>query len=179
MGGMAITYMLLLSAIQNEYKNNTNMVINSLPVSRREVVTAKYLSVIVFTLLGTAVIGVIGAVVVALPLPFHHRYLNLRDIVIIMSSSMLMTACILPFYFKTGGKNMQMFTIVLFLVFFFAPAQIAGLMSKSRDASWVIGVTQLLTGNAWLASVAALAALIILFLVSMRLTIGIYEGKDF
>ncbi|MCG9969458.1 ABC-2 transporter permease [Pelotomaculum terephthalicicum JT] len=44
MGAMGISYILILTALQADFKNNTMVILNSLPVRRSEIVASKYLS---------------------------------------------------------------------------------------------------------------------------------------
>ena len=60
MAAIGIAYITIIGIAQSEYKNNSDIIINSLPTTRREIVAAKYLSVVTCTVIALLIVGAVG-----------------------------------------------------------------------------------------------------------------------
>lgn len=179
MAAFGIAYITVIGVAQAEYKNNSDIVINSLPLTRREVVAAKYLSILTFTLIALALVGAVGLGFHFLLPVFNYRLINSIDIFTTFVSISLLAAISLPIYFKTGAQWTRVVNVVIFLVIFFAPAQIVGFLVKNNQQPWVQSLSQIAQNQNWLLSLTGLASLILLLLVSYFVSLRIYLNKDF
>ncbi|MGI6434967.1 MAG: ABC-2 transporter permease [Syntrophomonadaceae bacterium] len=59
----------MIGIVQAEYKNNNDIVINSLPTTRQEVVAAKYLSIAACTVIALVIVAIVGLVFHQFPPP--------------------------------------------------------------------------------------------------------------
>lgn len=91
MGPVAISYMLVLSANANDEKNKSEIILNSLPISRSKIVFAKYLAVAVYIVLGLLLSGAVGAVLKNSGFFPIARYINAIDLVSVFLSVGLMS----------------------------------------------------------------------------------------
>lgn len=179
MGTVALSYVLILSAVQSEYKNNSDVVLLSLPVKRREVVAAKYLAVFVFVLLSFLTLGIIGLIFKLSPLPFPTRLINWQDAVVVLISVILLVSIYLPTYYKMGGKWLQVINVVLFMIIFFAPSTLASLMRNYRQVQSLQWITRATVQNPQVAVWLGIAFIGGLMLISYLISIHIYENQDF
>ncbi|MEN6391095.1 MAG: ABC-2 transporter permease [Syntrophomonas sp.] len=178
MAAFGIAYITVIGVAQAEYKNNSDIVINSLPVTRREVVAAKYLSIITFTVIALALVGVVGLLFHFLLPVLHYRLINLSDVFTTAVSVILLAAVSLPIYFKTSAQWARVVNVVVFLVLFFAPAQLVGYMQNGQEP-WVRNVAGLAGNQYWLLTLTGLAILMIVVLISYFISLRIYLNKDF
>ncbi len=179
MSAFGMLYITIVGIAQAEYKNNSDIIINSLPTTRREIVGAKYLSIITCTIIALVIVSFVGLVFHQLPAPFHYRLINMVDVVMILVSVLLLAAISLPIYFKTGAQWVRIVNMFIFMIIFFAPAQIAVYLSKNGYQPWIQSLTHIARDQSWLFSLSVLAIMLGLLLVSYFISLKIYLKKDF
>lgn len=180
MAAFGIAYITIVGVAQAEYKNNSDVIINSLPLTRREVVAAKYLSILTFTAIALVMVGVVGLLFHFLLPVFNYRIINLIDVLTTFACISLLASVSLPIYFKTGAQWTRVVNIVVFLVIFFAPAQLAGCISQNSQDPRVGSLVGLATGDySALFSLTGFAVLLAIMLISYFVSLRIYMNKDF
>lgn len=179
MAAFGIAYITIMGVAQAEQKNNSDIIINSLPLTRREVVAAKYISILTFTAIALALVGAVGFIFHFMLPVLNHRLINTFDIVTTAVSVILLAAVSLPIYFKTSAQWTRVVNIVAFLLIFFAPAQLAGYMIQNSREPWVVALAGAVQNQSWLLSLTGLASLIVVLLISYYVSLRIYLNKDF
>jgi ABC-type transport system involved in multi-copper enzyme maturation permease subunit len=179
MGAVAIAYVMILGAIQTEFKNNSDIVLLSLPLKREEVVVSKYLAIFIFSFIALVFMAAVGFVMNLTPLPWEVRLIRWQDVVITLISVMLMSAVYFPVYYKIEGKWVQVINIVVFMVLFFAPANIFSLLSDNQHSNWVNGLFQIAGQNPLVLPSIGIVAALLLLVVSLLISLRIYQRKDF
>lgn len=178
MGAMAISYLFILGACA--YDNKSEVILNSLPIKRKRIVLAKYISVFFFAAGAIITIGTIGAVMKAVGLPFPHKYISIVDVLGTMVSIILLTSFYLPIYFRYGYIKSRVFNVLMFLAFFFAPNLIVEYVKENYDKA-IIEKTVLVVNSQplWVISLGIAAFMIILMYISFRLAVYFYKKRDF
>ncbi|MEQ8174519.1 MAG: ABC-2 transporter permease [Syntrophomonadaceae bacterium] len=179
MAAFGIAYITVIGVAQAEYKNNSDIVINSLPLTRREVVAAKYLSILTFTVIALVLVGVVGLLFHFLLPVLNYRLMNSVDVFTTTVSIILLASVSLPIYFKTSAQWTRVVNVVVFLVLFFAPAQLAGYLVQNSQEPWVRSLAGLAGNQNWLLSLTGLAVLVVIILISYFISLRIYLNKDF
>jgi len=178
MGGIGVTYILLISGVQVEYKNHTDVLINSLPVKRSEFILSKYLSLIIFTAITIVLLGLIGGALKFSPLPFPARFINWIDVLWIFASVAVLLSIYLPIFYKFGGKWVQIGNVFLFMAVFFAPGLIMDFMKKYPETALVKTIANEVAQDPLGVAVIATAVILALVCGSLLLTSSIYLHKD-
>lgn len=180
MGIVLIVYIFLISANTEDEKNKGEIMLNSLPVRRRDIVLAKYFSVPVYILIGLIFLSVM-AVLFRLPvIPLTPRLLNSIDVLAIILIVSLAVALYLPLYFKYGAAALRIFTIVLFLSFFFIPRLLVEYYLNNPEAPAVLFLQQLfLAQHPAVPAAVVLAFVAAVTVVSFCISKYIYLQKDF
>lgn len=179
MTAFGISYVAILGIAQAEYKNNSDIVMNSLPVTRPEIVKAKYLSVLTCAVFALIIAGAVGLGFHQLPGTFHYRLINRFDILTTIVSVAVIAAVSLPVYFKTGAQWARMINMAVFMLIFFAPAQVVEYLAKNNQQPWLINLTVTISDNIWLITLGGLGVIAALLLVSYLISLGIYLHRDF
>lgn len=115
--GIAITYMFVQYSCAIEDKNNSEKILNSLPVSRSKIVFSKYISVILFSVFVTVIIGLLGELFTKLSFVYIKK-ISIEEIISILTASWILASVYLPIYFKFGYIKTKLFNIIIFFVFF-------------------------------------------------------------
>ena len=179
MCAFGIAYTLILGIAQAEYKNNTDIIINSLPVNRQEIVAAKYIAIIIGTIFALVIVGVVGLLFHQLPAPFNLRLINLLDVVATIISVTILAAVSMPVYFKTSAPWIRIVNMLFFMLLFFAPAQIAGYLIDNGHQDWLQRVSQTANDQIWLLLLGVAVLMAGMLLVSYYISLNIYRKKDF
>jgi len=176
----AVVYLLIQYSFAHEDKNKSEIMLNSLPISRKDIVIAKYLSI--FLYIGLAMVAYMLAtlIVMAIKIPVKVHFLSIENITTTLFIVSLMTSSYLPVVFKLGYLKAKMFNIVMFLLFFFIPM---GLLSLSQNPEFALSISKTLDGFAnwsdWqIATLIAGISLLMMF-ISCCISIRIYNNREF
>lgn len=179
MAAFGISYITIIGIAQAEYKNNSDIIINSLPTTRGEIVAAKYLSVVTCTVIALLIVGLVGIPFSLMPAPFDYRLLNGVDVITTIICVLLLAALSLPIYFWTGAPWIRVVNIVIFLLIFFAPAQIAEFAVNNPQSPVIVAITNLLQYPSWQLILGGLTVMLVLMVVSYYISLRVYMTKDF
>lgn len=149
-------------------KSSIHMLINSLPYTRKEIVSSKYIVMVLFTLMVAATIF-IGNLII------HGELFEWKDILLMIGIVMVAISLMLPFCYKFKSNYLFIATIIGFGVYLLViNFVIQNLNDRIRES-----VHMLLTlGNTQLYVLIGLLV-IILYIGSWLLSIRIYRNKVF
>ncbi|MCB2361143.1 ABC-2 transporter permease [Clostridium estertheticum] len=94
-------------------RNDVDRMINSLPVSRKEIVISKYLSSFVFLIIGIAITILFTSIIKFSGLSHINRFMNLTDIIIVSIFTVVYICVYLPIYLWLGYLKSQLISKVL------------------------------------------------------------------
>lgn len=177
---MATAYLFISFAVNYDEKNKSEIVLNSLPIKREDIVISKYISVFVFAILGIIYSIIIGFIGKFTGLQVFARSISLLDIVLVLTSACIFSSIFFPVYFKFGYVKMNLFNVVLAMLFIFLPSVAIGYATENpnnifvRKINYFINNTSSFTQN----SLALLVSLIF-FLISLMISMHIYKNKEF
>ena len=152
-----VTHILILGSFDYETKNKPHTFINSLPIKRKEIVVSKYLLLFINFIVATVIIYAY----LSLGNLFGARTMEGFNISAILSAffmSMISIAIILPIYFMAHIRVASGIASGIFIFTFNLMEEIVG--SKIFGKSYMVLI------------------IIIAFLVSMYLSMVLYENKD-
>ena len=104
MGIIIGVYFFLITANMEDEKNKSEILLNSLPVSRSCIVLAKYLSVFVYIIIGAFLLGITGLFFQLPVIPIAPGLLKATDLlaVILLIS---IAVSVLPLYFRLEQRH--------------------------------------------------------------------------
>ncbi|MBZ9684864.1 ABC-2 transporter permease [Clostridium estertheticum] len=177
---MGITYIFISIAVSYDEKNKSEIVLNSLPIKRDDIVISKYISVFVFATIGIIYSILIGFMGKATGLPMFTRSISLLDIVIVLTSVCIFTSIFFPMYFKFGYIKMNFFNVLLMMLFFFVPTWAIDYATKNPNNIFVQKFTYFINNtSSFTQNSLALIIGLIFFLISLMISIRIYKNKEF
>jgi len=179
MGIVLIVYIFLISANTEDEKNKSEVMLNSLPVTRKDIVLAKYISIIVYLVIGLGSLGAM-ALVFRLPIiPLTPRLLNGTDLLASILLVFLAVAVYFPLYFKFGAAALRIFTILLFLSFFFIPRMVVEYYMEHPEAPVFQFLQHLLEQPLFVPAAMILIFIFIIITVSYFISKKVYLQKEF
>lgn len=180
MGTIAIVYLFIMGACAYDDTYKSNVLFNSLPLGRSRIVLAKYASILVFTVIAFTVMGGAGALMKAVGLPFPIKYMSLTDILLVLVWLSLLGSLYMPVFFKFGYIRSRFFNVIAFLIFFFLPNIAIDILKDMTAAGEVPAiVTSFLAAPPWVIIMSVFMLVIVLWSLSLGLSLRIYARKEF
>ncbi|GAA0730074.1 ABC-2 transporter permease [Clostridium malenominatum] len=164
-----IAFFFIAGSFSYDEQNKTYMVINSLPIKRNSLIISKYISVLIYTLLSLLIIYIFTLIVFTLKLPYKIELLNLNHVFNVFIASMFLSSILLPIYCKFGYTKARVFTTLSYLLVFIA-FNILGNIGTS--------IPMLLQGIKF-GNLGLLILMSLIFILSMFLSIKLYENREF
>lgn len=171
-----VTYLLITNAVNYDEKNKTEIIFNSLPLKRNDIVISKYISIFVFVIIGIIYSIIIGCVGKTTGLPMFSGSISLVDIFLILISVCIFGSIFFPPYFKFGYIKARIFNIMLFMMILFLPMLFIDSPSNILVQKFNYFINS--TSSLMRYSLALIIGLII-FISSVMISIQIYKNKEF
>ncbi|MFU8692419.1 ABC-2 transporter permease [Rossellomorea sp. FS2] len=166
--GLVFILVLSMSTFGNDEKTTINLFLNSLPFTRKEIVSSKYISVLIYTVAITILLF-LGSLLI------HGRIMEWQGIVFMTMLSLLSLSFMLPFAYRFASKYLMIASLVLFAAYFaVVNVFIPNLNDIIRESVGTL-VSLESTAPYLIVCVAVLA----IFALSWVLSIRIYEKKVF
>lgn len=192
---VGVTYILMDQACALDTKNISEIMLNSLPLRRRDIVFAKYLSVFLYAavailsfVFAQGVVSVTGIPVLGVPAPITQ--ISWQELGGALVAMVVLISFYYPFYFKLGHQRSKWagMTLFFFLVFFIPLAGdlIAGEFGAVHNSTllYIIALIGRLgywqqTQTDWQIAGYILVFALILMVASARLSLRFYTRREF
>jgi len=176
---VAFTYILIQSACAYDDKNKSDVLLNSLPISRVTIVSARYVSIFIFAAIATAYYLIISVIIRASGLPIQIYVVTFESVLGVLFALLLISSIYLPIFFKVGYiKSKTINFIVFFIVFFGGTVYLQDLAKK--DVPFVRSALEFISRQSDTTIAAALIAVMVLMLVvSYCLALHNYRKREF
>ena len=180
MGGSAISYILIMTAIAHEEKNNSDVILNSLPICRKTIVQARYLMILVSIIFTMVMMGLIGFVIYNAGFPPLDRLISVSDFLGVLLGVSFLSSVYYPLFIKFGGKYMRIFNIILFMIIFFLPSFLGGIIAENPENQVLQNLGDKINSITvpefyCISLLISISMLLISYLISLK----IYENKEF
>lgn len=180
MGSFANAYVFITTAAYTDAKNNSDTIVNSLPILRSEVVLAKYLSIFVFALIGLGVTVSMGMLIKATPLPLHIISPSWKDIFYTLTSVCVMASLFFPLANKMRlGRGVQYINVITFMLIFFIPSYVNSYIKGHPHEVWIQVMWQLNSHSPCLLPLLCFLLALLLLALSFLITLRIYTNTEF
>lgn len=180
MGLVALTYMLSMTSCGYEEKNKSDVMLNSLPIKRANIVAAKYISVFVYLVMGIIAYGLFTKIMIMMQVPLKTYPITLEAFIGGFVAVSLMTGIWLPIYFKFGYMKLRVVNFVLFFLFFFGTSFLTKYFKEKQNSQWVQNIIKFLDSQGDITIALVIIAIVIIFLfISYGLSVKFYSKREF
>jgi hypothetical protein len=169
-----IPYMLILGACGFDDKNKSEIMLNSLPIDRTNLVISKYLSSLVFIFMGILLAFVFTTLLNFSGFIHMNRLMNLEDVLSVTIGILIIVCLYFPCYFKFGYQKSRYFLVAMFLLVFGTATMLISNIIKTP----INFMAYLNNQPDWLVTTFIIVIVLIILLVSMFLSIKFYANKD-
>ncbi|WP_026678621.1 ABC-2 transporter permease [Fictibacillus gelatini] len=176
----AVSYFLALGASALEEKNNSDMMLVSLPINKQKIVLSKYISVYVFTAYSILVIYGIVLMERLLKLPFNVLPFTIEAIVLAIAGVTFLCSIALPLIFKVGYLKAKMFNNILLFLLVFGTAALADNLVLTIHFTWQQKALQFFSKLSEIEMLGLIMIpLLIIFIFSYFLSLLFYKKREF
>lgn len=161
-------------------KSKADIVFNSLPIKREDIVISKYLAIVCFGTFGILCSALLGLIGFYTGFPRVSRLISVNDIITVLVGGGIFAAVFYPLYFKYGMVKMKFANIILFLIFMFLPSYIVEYAEKNPNSAVVKQVISVVANaSEWKINMLLAVVACIIVLISLLVSMRIYKNKDF
>lgn len=183
MGSTLIAYTLIMGACAYDGKSNIDILFNSLPMKRSNIVAARYISTLVFVLIGLIIMGGEGFIMKFLGFSAPPRLINVEDVVGVMISLGILVSLYFPVFFKFGYIKSKVFNLVIFFIFFALPplainlykGTISSVSRETIEAIFIFIEKQ----PSWLLLLVTASIFLLVIFISYCISCRVYKRKEF
>lgn len=177
---VVMTYILVITGFSLEEKNKSDIMLNSLPIKRRNIVLAKYISAFIYFGVGIAAYFLTAIVIRLLGSPITMHSVTFEEIIGALFAITLLNGIYIPILFKVGYTKSRVVIFVMFFLVFFLGAAFTKIISKIQSNIFINTIINFLTNKSDMQIlVYLLGAIIIMILGSFLLSVKLYESREF
>jgi len=177
---VTINYILVASSSASEDKTNSHILLNSLPISRRNIVLAKYLSLIVYSTIGIVAYMIIDMVAEIVNLPIEVHPVSLEGIVYGLFAVGLFNGIYLPILFKLGYIKSKAVHFLLFFTFFGSASYVVNFFKERMSPAAVENIVAFFMERSDLQiGLLLLGITFVMLLISYSLSLSFYKKREF
>lgn len=161
------TYLISITPFSYDVSSKTSYIMNSLPISRREIVVYKYLSVFVYFVLTVVYAGVYLWIINTLGIK-NVDYFNFEMIKTAIPIIFISLSIVFPAYLRFEPKIAQIIHMVVFMTFFIGIVNLASLGDSSMVAYF-----ELISKEIYILLIS-----VVMYILSLLFSMKIYERRD-
>lgn len=177
---IAVTYQLVVTASSLEEKSGSDIILNSLPISRGKIVAAKYLSVILYGLMAVLGYVIYSSILSLVPISVSVPSITPESLAAAFAGIMVMNSIYYPVYFKTGFIRARIISFILFFAFFFGLMTLFEAASgKSSNAIFQAIAEFFNSVDKTQFSLMIIGGALLFMLASFGLSVKLYKGREF
>lgn len=174
--GVTIGYILTVGALAYDETYNGNILINSLPLTRKDIVLSRYISVFFFTILSLIFLTFISLIFNSTGISdLKIKYISITDIKTITSTILLLSSIMIPVFLKFGTKLGKLFNFIVFFIFF----SISSFIMQNKDEMLIRNILGFIVNNGVKLTIIGSLILAFIYILSMYFSFKIYDNKDF
>lgn len=176
----AFTYILMSTACAHDDKNKADIMLNSLPLKRENIVLARYFSIYVFTLVGTVAYWLITNIIVMINLPVDVYPITISGFFGAIYAVTLINSIYFPVYFKVGYIKSRILNLIMFFALFFGLSNLIEFLKSNQSNPFIYKTMELFNGLSDVKMGLILSAILIaILLISFTLSIVFYRNREF
>lgn len=175
-GIFVMVYIFLIFSTQYNTKTKTDIIINSFPVNRNDVVRAKYVVTILYMIFSAVLVFISSNIAISI---FSKSLVinkaTILDILFIISLSLIFFSIYLAFQYYNLGKA-QAFGSIFYIFLIMAPNLLSKYAPKIETIKWINKLAKMDLKSF---TFILLGFGIILYFISLQLSKQIYKAKEF
>lgn len=176
----AFSYILVMGGFAYDDKNKADIMLNSLPLKRYNIVLAKYISLFIFVAIGSVIYFILEMVLRGTGFPFKTYPITIEAFIGAIFAVSIMHSIYFPVIFKLGYTKAKVINFVMFFVFFFGISQLINYIYVNKNTGFVRKVLAFFESRSdYLIVLAITAVAALLLLISYTISLRVYKKREF
>lgn len=177
---VAFVYLLVSGAFAYDDKSKSDIMLNSLPIKRSQLVMAKYVSILIYTIMGTIAFSIISYSIRILDIPLKTYPITVEGIIGAFFSISLINSIQFPLMFKLGYTKSRFANIMLFLIFFFGATMLINNISINMNNSFFSKALDIIKNQSdAMIGFSIVGLSIVMLFVSYMISVKLYKQREF
>lgn len=169
-GIIGIVFILIVSCIEHDGRDKSQVILNSFPIKRSDIVKEKYIILIVFILISSILFFLLTNIIKVVSHKTDGRAIGILDIIVAIDILLIFYSIYFPLFFKFDSNNV--FNSILFILVLIAPK----ILVKVFDRRILDMVESL---NSYKVSIVILIFSIAIYCISLQVSKHIYLKREF
>lgn len=179
-GAFAVAYLLIQTPAAHDDKCNADRMLNSLPVSRGTIVTAKYLSVALYVAIGAVQYTLVYAIITLAGIPFTVSPPTPEAFIGLLFVAAFFSSVYYPILFRFGYLKTRYLNIVLFAALFSAGSAVVLALKQEDTLPFARAIGDFFTSQPdWLIGCGVVGVLLAMVLASWAISVRVYTRREF
>ncbi|WP_236913693.1 ABC-2 transporter permease [Clostridium sp. Cult2] len=170
-----ITYFSVMYSNGYDQKNKVDIVINSFPINKKDVVRSKYLLLLIYVIMYSIAVIVMTNIFILVGIGKGGRAAGIWDFIVALNLLLIFYSIYYPIYFKSEN-GLAMFNQLIYMLIILTPAML-GKLGKTLQQTKIVNI--LIEMNIKKISGVLLIFSIIIFYISLQISKIIYLRKEF
>ena len=177
---VAFTYILIMTIAAYEEKNNADILLNSFPIKRQEIVLSKYVSGLICLVISIIIYWMIAFFIQIFGVNLKVFPITAIDIISVLLSISIVNGIYLPIFFKFGYIKSKFFNVILFLLIFTGASSIVGVFGESQGNAFVHSILSFLNKQSeFQISLYLIGIILVVTIVSYIISLYFYREREF
>ena len=175
-GIFVMVYMFSMFSFQQDEKSKSNIILNSFPVNRDDIIRARYTATMIYLVFAAITIFIVASISInIISNSFIGSMPTLFDMVFIIGICLLFFSMYLPFQYYYMGKA-QIFNAIFYMLLILSPNLLSKYAPKIETIRWVNAIVSM---NFKSITFMLVGLGVILYLISLQVSKQIYKAKEF
>ncbi len=156
-------------------KYKSEIILNSFPIDRKDIVRGKYISLIIYIIIGCSAVLIFTNIILKIGIITNGRSANIWNAIFAANISLIFYSIYYPFYFKLG-EGLRSFNTILWILMTVGPAIIGKSFKKLEEIGYL---EKILSIDINKINLYLFIFSLMMFYVSLQISKKIYMGKEF
>lgn len=176
MGSFFVAYILVFGAFAYDEKARSDVFMLSLPVKKGDIVKARYLSFIVFTILGTLIMCIYINIAKMLSIDINLGEISMTKVILNMLTIIIIYSAYIPIMYKYGFSKTRVISVFVFIGLGTVLSLAGSILSEGSGLNIL---NTLISGPIWITSIISILTAILALFISINISIKVYSNREF
>lgn len=176
MGSFFVAYILIFGAFAYDEKARSDVFMLSLPVKKVDIVKARYLSFIIFTILGTLIMCLYINIAKMLNIDINLGKISITRITLNMLAIIIIYSAYIPIMYKCGFSKTRVISVFVFIGLGTVLPLAENILSEVNGLNIL---KTLISEPVWITSIISILTAILALFISINISIKVYSNREF
>lgn len=175
LGMLTLIFITVIYTNGYDDKYKSEIVLNSLPIERENIVRAKYMTLILFIIMSCSAVLIFTNIILKLGVVSIGKGASIWNVIFATNISLIFYSIYYPIYFKVG-EGLRSFNTILWILMVIGPSVLDKLMERLNTTGYLEKIIAIDINRI---NIYVLIISLIMFYMSMKISEKIYRTREF